>query len=717
MSVGPHEVDVPITDLDARDDNFRESEDGWPSLDEINDPLDISEEDLPHRFDQGVKGLVQSVWSKFSPANTTNKYQNISSASSDPQFFSDDEDSDLTPNVQLREYTIRRLNQRLYTTVIILVCTFSAVILLLFIPRSARDNGDDSGYTSLVSKRILSNSTHNFHPTTIIVSLDGFHPHYINSSNCPSMHEMLSDGFAAPYMTPLFPSSTFPNHWTLVTGLYPSEHGIVGNTFYDPKLKSRFINVDPKLGLNPKFWEGGEPIWLTAAKQGVNSAVHMWPGSEVPLATEHKPLFVDKFNKSEVLSNKVDRTMQWLDVEDISERPELILTYVPTVDTFGHKFGISGEELTEAIRNVDDFVALMRQRLTERNLDDIVNLVIVSDHGMAPTSKDRLMFIDDLIDLDKIAPLDGWPLMGIRPREGYSDDEIFEEIQHNLLKQPENMRDSFKLYRVGDLPKEWHFGGDKDEFRFNYRLAPLWIIPDVGYLMTTREIFKNNNEQVKPAGVHGYDNTHVLMRAIFLGQGPYFKEKLGQSKKVLPFTNLNVYNIICDGLDLQPSPNNGSSVSSSEFPLSSENLLPTTWGDSTLYPNLPFEVEHVVANATYDNLWRQHDIGASSDATQEVGAAGSESAENFSTMELSDYSSLTLISLYLPAQSDPATSTVISSSTSAPGLFGEIGELLGEGIDFVDDGLEIIGSEIESGLDYVNGVVGDWLGNSGSESS
>lgn len=694
MSSGPHEVDVPIRDLDEHDDFFRDSEDGRITFDGIEDPFAMNSAIDGSGLDKSrraVGGLLKATWNKFK-TKTNDAYLEVSSF--DPSLNDDDEDS--TPNsvVELRNYKIHRLNQRLHRTLALVILVFVVFIMLLLLPHWRLNRDADSASSHEVTKRILSNSTHNFHPTTIIISLDGFHPHYINSSNCPFMHEMLLDGYAAPYMTPLFPSSTFPNHWTLVTGLYPSEHGIVGNTFYDPELRMRFINVDPKLGLNPKFWQGGEPIWLTATKQGVRTAVHMWPGSEVPLDPENAPLFVDKFNKSESLSNKINRVMEWIDTGDINKRPELILTYVPIVDTIGHKFGISGPELVEAIQGVDTFLKQMDQQLSARNLDHIVNLIVVSDHGMAPTSKDRLLFLDDVFDLDRVAHVDGWPLMGVRPKAGINVDEIYSEASKRLGAMPINVQDGYSLYKLEDLPEEWHFGGNHSH-RFNYRLAPIWLIPHVGYSITTRESFDKNNKELKPVGVHGYNNTELLMRAVFMGQGPYFKEKLGHRKKVMPFDNINVYNIICDGLDLTPSPNNGSLASSDDFAFSTHKVLPDFWSDASVYPGLPFTVDHVVQNATYDNLWRNtHKVEGEEKEGQEDAVEQEEHAEEEPESQA--------------VQEDEDDSKGgDDKSNGETGVFHLLSDLINDGIEMLDNGMEDIGEGFQAGLDLLEDGIED----------
>lgn len=552
MSVRYHPADVPVTDLDDPDDDavFQERDTSF-----LND------------LDYETPGFFGRIRDYFNRLEKVEEYEmtNVSESAEGSESAGSDlsEPESKWPRSQKA------------------ALIFSAIVMAIFL-FGVGAFVDDAG----PPKPTFSNSTHVFYPTTIVVSLDGFHPHYISAETTPSLHQMLLNDYCAPYMTPSFPSLTFPNHWTLVTGLYPLEHGIVGNTFYDPKLKKQFVNTG-KLGLDPAFWHGGEPVWATAQRQFVKLAVHMWPGSEVLL---HEPAIFDRYNGSEPLLAKVERITGWLDVEDVNKRPELILAYVPTVDLFGHKFGILGPEMVLALRYVDDFVANLELELKRRHLDDIVNLIVLSDHGMAPTDKLRVLFLDDVVDLAQIEHIDGWPLFGLRPKGDVAG--VHQQIAGNIEKLGQS--GNFKVYLKEELPREWHFGPGH---AFDYRLAPLWIVPAVGYAITTHEKLKEG-EEYAPKGVHGYNNTEVLMRALFVGRGPYFRLKLGQAARVQPFANTEVYGMICESLGIEPAPNNGTGAAL-------KRLLPKNWRDPLLYPGLPFAVAHMVQNATYDLLWRK----------------------------------------------------------------------------------------------------------------
>ena len=333
-------------------------------------------------------------------------------------------------------------------------------------------------------------------------------------------------------MLPSFPSLTFPNHYTLVTGLYPESHGIVGNTFWAPDLNEDFHTSTGSL--EQKWWTGAEPIWVTAEKQNVTTAIHMWPGSEAGM--DFSASFVDKFNQSEVLPRKTQRILELLDLPDDadnmakSRRPQLIAAYVPVVDSDGHTYGPNSTQIRTTISDVDLMLHNLFQGLGDRNLTDVVNVIVVSDHGMATTSTDRCIQLDDLIDLDLVEHIDGWPLYGLRPR-----DPIDIRGLYNRLLVEAQRNGNFDVYlRDEDMPSRYHFSK-------NDRIAPLWVVPKVGHAIVHKEDFdikaaKAKGESYHPKGLHGYDHEHPLMRAIFVARGPAFPHK--PNSRLKPFRKI-----------------------------------------------------------------------------------------------------------------------------------------------------------------------------------
>ncbi|KAF2397546.1 Phosphodiest-domain-containing protein [Trichodelitschia bisporula] len=433
---------------------------------------------------------------------------------------------------------------------------FITMLFLLFFLAAYRiTQSNRKAQALLKAKLTFSNGTTLFAPTTIILSLDGFRADFLQRGLSPTLNKFISEGISPLHMLPSFPSVTFPNHYTMATGLYPESHGIVGNTFWDPELKDEFYYTHPEKALQPKWW-GGEPLWLTAEQQNVRTAIHMWPGSEAHIGGV-EPAHLDKFNPKEDLQRKVNRILEWLDLpgpdsphaQSNSPRPQLIAAYVPNVDADGHQFGPNSTEIRTTIKTVDDMLGNLFAGLQARNLTNVINVVVVSDHGMATTSIDRVVQLDDLVDLSKVEHIDGWPLYGLRPKDPKDLDLLYQQV-----KEKADANANIEVYlRDKDMPERYHFSN-------NPRIAPLWIVPKTGWAIVTKKDFdivkaKAEGAVFHPRGLHGYDHENSLMRAIFVARGPAFPHK--PNSRVEVFQNTEVYNIVCDSIDVEPRPNNG----------------------------------------------------------------------------------------------------------------------------------------------------------------
>lgn len=608
-----HEVDIPVTNLDDNDEDDMILTDHL-----INNNSNHNSSKNTNREDSAIF-YDDFESSTLSPPITSNQnrigkfFLKAFSLNNNMELNSDDDSEsyelqdylsssrpfDISGHYKKHEKKSSLLPKILYFFVLCLfmfLLIYSSVKILIF----KHDNKGKSMISSY-KKKSLNNGTHDFYPTTLVISLDGFHPHYISASLTPFLHDFYIDSYGPPYMIPSFPSSTFPNHWTLVTGLYPEYHGIVGNNFFAPDFDKKFVNTDANSSMDPEFW-GGEPVWKTAYMHGVSTAVNMWPGSEVNFSFGN-PLEVDSFDGDELLSSKLDKIQNWLD-RDIRKRPELILSYVPIIDTIGHETGISGNSLKESLIYVDKFIEDVILSLEQRNLKEIVNLIILSDHGMAPVTRQRLIAVDDYLDssVEDILSIEGWPLRGLRTTD---PEKVFNSIRSKMEEKDQD-EIHFKLFKKDNLPKEWHFN-DKDSYYID-RIADVWMIPDVGYQFVNKQDLQNEDFEFLK-GIHGYNNTDVLMRAIFMGQGPYFDEmkKSHQNrKKVNPFQNVEVYNMICESLHITSAENNGTQ----HFMKSKENQLPENWKDLVIYPGelaIRFEDSELLPMlsdlATYDDLY------------------------------------------------------------------------------------------------------------------
>ncbi len=475
---------------------------------------------------------------------------------------SDREDSDEVDRKHLLHITDtktkRKRNCRRWSLLYAIIAVAFAILVLVAWKLSLERK------SSHRSQNLVSNGTAIFAPTTIIISLDGFRADFLNRGLTPRLSALVKEGVSPLYMLPSFPSVTFPNHYTLATGLYPEAHGVVGNSFWDPTLQEEFYYTQPSHSMDPKWWNG-EPFWVTAQKQGLKTAIHMWPGSEAHILSV-EPTYMDKYNGKELLPKKVDRILSFLDMPD-EDRPQVIAAYVPNIDSDGHKYGPNSTEIQFTMQKVDKMLDSMFKGLEARNLTDIVNIIVVSDHGMATTDVSRLVQLEDVVDLGKIEHTDGWPLIGLRPKNPDSLQEIYDEVIQKTKGNP-----NLEVYlRDVDMPERYHFSN-------NERIAPLWIVPKTGWALVKMDEMNVKEAQAKgsvyhPRGLHGYDHEHPLMRAIFIARGPAFPHQ--PNSKVEPFRkchrpfmqpasvlttpteNIEVYNLLCDSVGIAPAPNNG----------------------------------------------------------------------------------------------------------------------------------------------------------------
>ncbi|KAJ1659456.1 hypothetical protein IWQ61_001480 [Dispira simplex] len=414
----------------------------------------------------------------------------------------------------------------------------------------------------------IHNGTHPFRKTVVLVSFDGFRADYLDRGLTPHLSQVVQKGgFQAQHMTPSFPSVTFPNHYTLVTGLYPEAHGIVGNEFYDPSLNATFYYKNETINRQSGWW-GGEPIWVTTVKQGLLSAVDMWPGSTA-LIKDVLPTYLIPYDGTVKPYTKVDQLMAWLDLP-FEERPSFLATYLPEVDSAGHRASPDSVEVNAALELVDDMVGHLQEQLAQRNLTEIVNVIYVSDHGMATVTPERTIYLEDLVeDVHQFKMITGYPLAALTPSDEHDIPAIYEMLKRKSDGQPWN------VYLRDNIPERFHF-------RHSGRIAPIVCIPDVGWTFFTRREYTHsylyNGDINRRFGVHGYDNLDPTMHAIFIAHGPDFhmgskplQSSTGteshlfgpslspQNQPLLhpAFANVNVYNILTKVLDLVPAPNNG----------------------------------------------------------------------------------------------------------------------------------------------------------------
>nr|XP_031857489.1 uncharacterized protein CI109_007108 [Kwoniella shandongensis]KAA5524561.1 hypothetical protein CI109_007108 [Kwoniella shandongensis] len=370
-------------------------------------------------------------------------------------------------------------------------------------------------------RALLSNGTHPFHPTILLISLDGFRPSYLSShphllSNILALSTS-THGLRAESMQPIFPSLTFPNHWALMTGLYAESHGIVANDFWDPRVfgegkGGHFMYTDSEKSWHSEWWLG-EPIWSVVEREGRKSAVSMWPGPPVTMAGIAPSYFVP-YRKLEPPA-KLHQIFEWLDLP-LDDRPEFIASYFPDIDQSGHKGGPDSAEVNNSLGVIDEMIGGLVAGLEQRNLIGIVDVIIVSDHGMASTSNERIIYLDDILGqdgVDAIEHKDGWPSVGLRFKEGVDEDKYL----RMLLDAAEQSNGTFAVYTHDTMPDRWHFS-------HGHRIAPIYIVPYLGWAISDHHEHEVIHEgDYRPKGNHGYDNIFPEMQAVFFAHGPFAK--------------------------------------------------------------------------------------------------------------------------------------------------------------------------------------------------
>jgi predicted AlkP superfamily pyrophosphatase or phosphodiesterase len=366
----------------------------------------------------------------------------------------------------------------------------------------------------------------------LLISIDGFMNTYIDRNPTPNFDRMIESGVKADHLIPVFPTKTFPNHYSQVTGLLAEHHGIISNSFPDDTLGGRFSYGPPDDSPNDERWWGGEPIWTTAERQGKTSATMFWPGSEASI-NGVRPTKWKEYDGSVDNYSRIDSVMSWLDpAGDIDA--DLSTLYFSHVDSRGHSYGPNSAEVDQAVMNADSLIGYLWEKIDEIGLREHLNVILVSDHGMAELSEEKVIFLDDLVDMDSFEMIDVNPVAMLKPNEGMSD------AIYNALKEQE---ENYRVYRKEELPEIFGFVD-------HYRIPEIIMVADVPYTITTHSYF---DDRGIPAGMHGYDNRAPEMAALFIASGPAFKK--GESSP--PVSALNLYELMAYILDLEPAENDG----------------------------------------------------------------------------------------------------------------------------------------------------------------
>ncbi len=365
-------------------------------------------------------------------------------------------------------------------------------------------------------------------PYVVLVSLDGFRYDYAGKYGAKHLLALGAQGaMAGQGMIPSYPSLTFPNHYTVVTGLYPEHHGIVANSFYDPARKQRYSYNDP-ISNRDGSWYGGTPLWVLAEKQGMRSACFFWPGSEAEI-DGGRPSYYLNFDDHFPDEKRIDQVIAWLRLP-AEQRPHFITLYYSTVDHAGHQFGPDSPETATAVQHVDQLVGVLWADLAKLQLP--IDLIVVSDHGMEREQ-------GAWIDLSSYAGLENFITVGslLYPKSEAAAEKAYQELK---IKS-----DAFTVYRRKRVPAALHYNS-------NAREGDPVVVPNGPYAIRAQV---PADDRPPEAGVHGYDpRVMKSMRALFLAVGPDIRP----GSKLEPFENVNVYPLVAKILGLDAPQVDGS---------------------------------------------------------------------------------------------------------------------------------------------------------------
>lgn len=361
-----------------------------------------------------------------------------------------------------------------------------------------------------------------------MVGVDGFRWDYLQKFQPPNLTRLAKNGVTAERMIPSFPSLTFPNFYTLATGLRPENHGIVNNSMFDPDFNASFSLKGPSVR-EDRWWQG-EPIWVTAEKHGVRAACMFWPGSESKIAGG-RPSEWKKYSDDFPPEARVQTVLDWL-ARPANTRPRFVTLYFHEADMAAHRFGVDARETVDAVSQVDASIGELLDGVRKLGLESRTDFVVVADHGMTELSPKRVIALDELLEPDSVQVDFLGAVAGLRPLKG-NVDELYEKLAAG--------QNHYRVYRRGEIPERLHY-------RNHRRIPPIVMIADEGWTITQR-----SKARLPIRAGHGFDPDLPSMGATFIGYGPDFRRGV----VLPPFENIHVYNLVCALLGIEPANNDG----------------------------------------------------------------------------------------------------------------------------------------------------------------
>jgi predicted AlkP superfamily pyrophosphatase or phosphodiesterase len=386
---------------------------------------------------------------------------------------------------------------------------------------------------SLQSATTVNSKSSQKKPYLLLISLDGFRWDYLEKYQPPNLDAFVKEGVRSEALIPAYPTKTFPNHYSIVTGMYPDNHGILSNSFYSHEQEKLYDYKNVETATDGKFYKGS-PIWLEANKANMVTASYFFVGSEADIQGIH-PTYYHAYDSKQKNKERIAQAINWLKMPE-NERPHLITMYFADMDKAGHDYGPGNEEkIKETLYALDNHLGQLFKGVADTGLP--VNIVIVSDHGMVDLPVSNIIPIESILNDSLYRTVNNGSIVNIYPHQGVKTKALI----HSLKQK----RDHFEVYTIEDIPGFVNRPKSKD-------WGAIQIVPDYGYYFLPRikkELMVKNN--IRTIGVHGYDPKNKAMHGIFYAKGPAFKSAF----TLAPMGIVDVFPLMCKVLGL-PIPKN-----------------------------------------------------------------------------------------------------------------------------------------------------------------
>lgn len=381
-------------------------------------------------------------------------------------------------------------------------------------------------------------------PYILLVSFDGFRWDYLNRNITPNLDSVAQNGVRALSFRPVYPSKTFPNHISIITGMYADNHGILFNQF-ENIANGEIYRLGDSAAVRNSSWYKGEAFWETAEKNNITSASFFWPGSEVNEA-KRRPTYYKKYEHNLPYRERIDGVTDWLKLPQ-SERPHFITLYFHDTDSYGHDFGPNSPEINQSIQRLDTLVGYLNKKLSEIGMQDSVNVIFLSDHGMTEVDVERTIKIEDILSGLNYKFAGAETLSMIEPSES-NFDSVFARLERN--------QSHFRVYKKENMPNYYHFNQNDNIFS-------ILLVAELGWSIVDNKQFMNMTKYASK-GNHGFENTNIDMHGIFLASGPQFRNGFTTGT----IWNIDVYPLLCKIFNIAPNPKIDGNLERIEFLLS-----------------------------------------------------------------------------------------------------------------------------------------------------